>query len=195
MEVKVQDLMIRSGVKFGTSGARGLADDMTDLVCYVYTRGFLQYLESVGELDGGGTEVAIAGDLRPSTERIMKAVRRAAADMGYAPVNCGMIPSPAVALYGIANHVPAIMVTGSHIPADRNGIKFNKSAGEILKADEAGIRQQSVNVDETLFEDARSFSSPLDEKWILSGAARQLRCGWHTGGRSASCSGCKRSGG
>ena len=113
MEVKVQDLMIRSGVKFGTSGARGLADDMTDFVCYVYTRGFLQHLESVGELDSGPTEVAIAGDLRPSTERIMQAVRRAAVDMGYTAVNCGRLPSPAVALYGIVNHIPAIMVTGS----------------------------------------------------------------------------------
>ncbi|QQR52913.1 phosphomannomutase [bacterium] len=31
------------------------------------------------------------------------------------------------------------MVTGSHIPADRNGIKFNKPDGEVLKPDEAGI--------------------------------------------------------
>jgi phosphomannomutase len=31
------------------------------------------------------------------------------------------------------------MVTGSHVPADRNGIKFYKQAGEVLKSDEAGI--------------------------------------------------------
>ena len=31
------------------------------------------------------------------------------------------------------------MVTGSHIPFDRNGIKINKSGGEVLKSDEAGI--------------------------------------------------------
>jgi phosphomannomutase len=36
------------------------------------------------------------------------------------------------------------MVTGSHIPDDRNGIKFYRPAGEILKADEAGIRARSV---------------------------------------------------
>ncbi len=174
MEIKVQDLMASSGVKFGTSGARGLADDMTDFVCYVYTRGFLQYLESVGDLRAGGMDVAIAGDLRSSTDRIMQAVRRAAADMGYTPVNCGKLPSPAVALYGIVNHVPAIMVTGSHIPADRNGIKFNKPAGEILKVDEAGIRRQSVNVDETLFENAKSFSSPLSDSWALSNTAREI---------------------
>ena len=31
------------------------------------------------------------------------------------------------------------MVTGSHIPFDRNGIKINKSVGELLKSDEPGI--------------------------------------------------------
>ncbi|MCK5675911.1 MAG: phosphomannomutase, partial [Verrucomicrobia bacterium] len=90
--------MQQSGVKFGTSGARGLAVEMTDSVCYTYTKGFLQYLEESGELKnvGGATSsVAIAGDLRPSTERIMGAVAKAASDMGYAPINCGRIPSPA----------------------------------------------------------------------------------------------------
>ena len=174
MEVRVQDLMIESGVKFGTSGARGLAEDMTDFVCYVYTKGFLQHLERKGELKKNGTEVAMAGDLRPSTDRIMQACRRAAVDMGYTPVNYGKIPSPAVALYGIVNTVPAIMVTGSHIPADRNGIKFNKSAGEILKDDEAGIREQTVCVEDSLFTETKSLASPVAQEWPLSDAAREM---------------------
>jgi phosphomannomutase len=33
----------------------------------------------------------------------------------------------------------AVMVTGSHIPADRNGLKFYTPAGEITKAEEAAI--------------------------------------------------------
>ncbi len=146
MEFVISDLMQSSGVKFGTSGARGLADAMTDQVCCVYTRGFLQYLKQTGEISGNGETVAIAGDLRPSTGRIMTAVARAAADMGCRPVNCGRIPSPAVALYGIQNRCPAIMVTGSHIPDDRNGIKFNKASGEVLKSDEAGIVSQVVEI-------------------------------------------------
>ncbi len=35
--------------------------------------------------------------------------------------------------------MPAIMITGSHIPEDRNGLKFYLPSGEISKADEAGI--------------------------------------------------------
>ena len=149
MRVRVDELMERTGVKFGTSGARGLVEDMTDPVCYAYTAGFLQYLEEIGELREKGEPVALAGDLRPSTTRILRAVARAVKDRGYRPVNCGRIPSPALALYGLVHGMPAIMVTGSHIPADRNGIKFNRKSGEILKSDEAAIRKQVVSFDET----------------------------------------------
>lgn len=151
MQIKINDLMQQSGVKFGTSGARGLAVEMTDSVCYTYTKGFLQYLEESGELKKNGGMVAIAGDLRPSSPRIMAAVAKAVSNKGYTPVNCGFIPSPAVALYGLENGCPAIMVTGSHIPADRNGIKFNKCTGEILKYDEEQIREQVVEIDESIF--------------------------------------------
>jgi phosphomannomutase len=77
--------------------------------------------------------------------------------MGYEPVNCGRIPSPAVALFGINHACPAIMVTGSHIPADRNGIKFNKASGEVLKTDETGITSQIVELNDTLFNEDGSF--------------------------------------
>jgi phosphomannomutase len=50
------------------------------------------------------------------------------------------------------------MVTGSHIPDDRNGIKFNKSTGEILKDDEAGITSQIVEIDDALFDAAGAFA-------------------------------------
>lgn len=143
--------MAQSGVAFGTSGARGLATAMTDSVCYAYTKGFLQYLESIGELKRAGERVAVGGDFRPSSDRVMEAVCRAADDMGYQAVNCGKVPSPAVALFGLENKIPAIMVTGSHIPDDRNGIKFNKSTGEVLKDDERGMGSQIVELDDALF--------------------------------------------
>ena len=141
--LSIADLMERSGVKFGTSGARGLVEAMTDRVCYAYTRAFLQYLQGLGQLKPS-SRVAVAGDLRLSTPRIMATVCLAVRDSGLHPVNCGFVPSPAVALYGLQRTIPAIMVTGSHIPDDRNGIKFNKASGEILKADEEGIKQQAL---------------------------------------------------
>jgi phosphomannomutase len=124
---------------------------MTDLVCYAYTAGFLQYLLATGACEPG-VSVGLAGDLRPSTGRIMAACARAAQDLGFRPRNFGRIPSPAVAAYGIGHASPSLMVTGSHIPDDRNGIKFNLPTGEVLKADEAGIRAQTVEVLAGLFD-------------------------------------------
>jgi phosphomannomutase len=172
MEFVINELMTQTGVKFGTSGARGLASEMTDLVCYTYTRGFLQYLEQTGELTKGGERVAIAGDLRPSTGRIMTAVARATTDMGYIPVNCGRVPSPAVGLYGLENGCPAIMVTGSHIPADRNGIKFNKCSGEILKSDEPGIVSQVVKIPDGLLDADGAF---VDSSFEIPGETASAR--------------------
>ncbi len=159
--VSIRDLMERSGVRFGTSGARGLAADMTDFVCYAYTLAFLQHLEALGELPPG-TPVAIGGDLRPSTPRILGAVARAVLDKGCRVVNCGCLPSPALALYGIQEAIPSVMVTGSHIPEDRNGIKYTRAQGEILKDDEAAIREQVVEIPQHRFDDAGNLRDPVD---------------------------------
>lgn len=154
--MRIGDLMVQSGVQFGTSGARGLAVDMTDRVCYAYTLGFLQYCARIGVLPPGG-ELALAGDYRPSTDSILAACAQAAADSGYLPRYLGHIPSPAVAAFGMARGLPSLMVTGSHIPDDRNGIKFNLPRGEILKADEAGIRAESVELPAGHFTAAGAF--------------------------------------
>ena len=163
MKVSIQELMARSGVAFGTSGARGLATAMTDSVCYAYAKGFLQYLESIGEIKHAAERVAVGGDFRPSTSRVMEAVCRAANDLGYRAVNCGKIPSPAVALFGFEQKIPSIMVTGSHIPDDRNGIKFNKCAGEVLKDDEKGMSSQVVELDDALFDANGNFVKTSSE--------------------------------
>ena len=141
------ELQKESPVGFGTSGVRGLVVDMTDCVCYHYVAAFLQYIGAKA-----GDKVVIAGDLRESTERIMKSSAKAAADMGVTVINGGRVPSPALANYGISHELPTIMVTGSHIPSDRNGIKFTLPSGEISKEDESGILAQDVTVSEDLFD-------------------------------------------
>ncbi len=151
MNVKIADFMENSGVKFGTSGARGLVVDMTDRVCFAYTTAFLDHLESQG-LVSQGARIAVAGDYRPSTPRMMQAVGLAIEKAGFKPVNCGFVPTPAVAAYAMKRNIPGIMITGSHIPDDRNGIKFYRPDGEILKRDEQGMCSRTVALDEGLFD-------------------------------------------
>ncbi len=151
MTIGIAELMESSGVKFGTSGARGLAEAITDRVAYCYTRAFLrQQSERFGRSFGA---VVVGGDLRPSTPRIMSAVGVACEHEGMQVIHAGFVPSPAVALAGIAQGVPSIMVTGSHIPDDRNGIKFNRFDGEIDKQDEQEIRRASIELAQGLFDE------------------------------------------
>jgi len=156
--ISIADLMAQSGVAFGTSGARGLVTAMSDRICFAYTCGFLQHLTDIGQF-APGRPVAIAGDLRPSSPRIMAACAAAIRHMGGEVENCGFVPSPAVAAHGFARGMPSLMVTGSHIPDDRNGIKFNRTDGEVLKSDEGGIRGQLVSLPD-LFDEAGMLKNP-----------------------------------
>ena len=154
---------------FGTSGLRGLVTDITDLEAYINTKGFLDYLFRIGDVDEGDV-VCIAGDLRPSTQSakggIMNAVARAIDDVGLRVDNLGKIPTPGLTFYALQKGCASVMVTGSHIPFDRNGIKFNRATGEVLKADEPGILEAVAAVrrdeytrpgSESLFRDDGTF--------------------------------------
>ncbi|MDX8396683.1 MAG: phosphomannomutase [Mariprofundaceae bacterium] len=149
--IQISELMVQSGVSFGTSGARGLVSAMNDRVCYAYTVAFLQHLMMQGDIQTGQA-VAIAGDLRHSTPRIMAAISLAIKDIGCKSINCGFIPTPALAYFSMQQKIAGIMVTGSHIPDDRNGIKFYKPQGEILKPDEQAICKQTVQLNEDIFD-------------------------------------------
>lgn len=141
-KINIQHMMDKSGVAFGTSGARGLVSQMSDQVCAAYT---LAFLHGLG-LSKPGQTVALGMDLRPSSPAIVRAcaagIRQAGCEVDF----CGVLPTPALALYALAQGIPAIMVTGSHIPFDRNGIKFYRPEGEISKADEAAIAQAEVEI-------------------------------------------------
>jgi phosphomannomutase len=130
---------------FGTSGLRGLVKDITDLEAYINVKAALRYFSGIGDIRAPGM-VLLAGDLRPSTDRIMRACAQAIVDAGHQVQNAGNIPTPALISHAIATGRAGVMVSGSHIPFDRNGIKLNKSAGEVLKSDEPGITREIERV-------------------------------------------------
>ena len=123
--------------KFGTSGLRGLVTDLSDDLCAAYTRAFLLAC-------GRPAALLIGRDLRPSSPRISAAVAAGAASLGVRVIDCGAVPTPALALAAFARQAASIMVTGSHIPADRNGLKFYTALGEITKTDEAEITRRAA---------------------------------------------------
>lgn len=173
-------------LRFGTSGRRGLVVDLTQLEVYINALAELQYLQSLPREQGGivpSEEFFIAYDLRPSSTayvpeqggkgEIAQAVVRAIQDAGMKPVNLGCIPTPALTLYGISRNRGSIMVTGSHIPFDRNGYKTNTSVGELLKKDEAPINDRVREVRQRVY--GQPFAESLfNERGLLKSGHQEL---------------------
>lgn len=146
-------------LQFGTSGRRGAVVHLTQLEIYINALAELEYLQSLSLSEGGiirGDPFFFALDLRPSSSRfvesqggrgeIAQAIVRAIFDAGMHPVNLGLIPTPALMHYAVSRRKGSIMVTGSHIPFERNGYKVNTSRGELLKKDEGPVGERVAQV-------------------------------------------------
>jgi phosphomannomutase len=171
---------------FGTSGRRGKVVDLTQLEVYLNALAELEYLQSLSPSDGGitrGDTFYFARDLRPSSSEfvaeeedrgeIAQAIVQAIRDAGMQPVNLGLIPTPALASFALSRGKGSIMVTGSHIPFDRNGYKTNSSHGELLKEQEAPINEQVQQVRTRLYEQAFA-QSLFNARGMLKAGAQAL---------------------
>jgi phosphomannomutase len=167
---------------FGTSGRRGKVVDLTQLEIYLNALAEFEYLQSLPASEGGirrGDPIYFAYDLRPSSSEfvdeeqgrgeIAQAIVAAIGDAGMEAVNLGRIPTPALANFALSRNKGSIMVTGSHIPFDRNGYKTNSSRGELLKGQEAPINEQVRRVRKKLYEQPADLS--------LFNARGMLKCG------------------
>lgn len=152
-------------MKFGTSGLRGLVTELEGHASALYATAFARHLLETG-MAKAGDEIYVAGDFRPSSPSIADTCIAALAASGLKPVHCGFIPTPALALYAMSRKRASLMVTGSHIPADRNGIKFYRPDGEIDKNDEQQITRIARELGDAEF-DLAAFDAPDQEAQAL----------------------------
>ncbi|AYD00562.1 phosphomannomutase [Neorhizobium sp. NCHU2750] len=145
-------------MKFGTSGLRGLVVDLEGRASALYAQAFAEHLFESG-LAKPGDRVLVGRDLRPSSPSIVATCIGALRRAGLTPIDCGDVATPVLALYGLKIGAPSLMITGSHIPADRNGIKFYRADGEIDKGDEQKISAIAAVLEKTDI-DATAGDSP-----------------------------------
>lgn len=129
-----------SGIAFGTSGARGLVNDFTPDVCAAFVIAFVKSINNEFRFN----TVALAIDNRPSSYEMAQACAQGLKQLNIDTVYYGVIPTPALAYKAMQDAMPSIMITGSHIPFDRNGLKFYRPDGEITKDDEQAILNNDV---------------------------------------------------
>ncbi|MFT6248625.1 MAG: phosphomannomutase [Cognaticolwellia sp.] len=156
-------VIAQSGVAFGTSGARGLVTQFTADVCAAFAVAFIDSMTR----NFSFKTVAIAIDNRPSSYAMAKACATALQQLDIDVVYYGVVPTPALAYVAQEDGIPAIMVTGSHIPFDRNGLKFYRPDGEINKTDEQVIITAQVEFS------ALAESTELTELTVSNRAAEE----------------------
>ncbi len=126
-------------LKFGTSGVRGLVVEFTHKEICLFIWAFLTHAKNVGQL----TNIAIAMDLRESSPTLknsaIEAIQIFTRGISCNIFDCDTLPTPALAYFAQEKKCLGIVITGSHIPADRNGLKFYLQSGETLKSDDHAI--------------------------------------------------------
>ncbi len=133
-----QSIGLQEELKFGTSGIRGRVVDFNMKSCSAYAVAFADLLKTHFPET---KQIYMARDLRESSPKIQKMFSDVLIQQGYKVISAGEVPTPALFLYAREQQAASIMITGSHIPADRNGVKFYTPVGEINKSHEVAIRQ------------------------------------------------------
>jgi phosphoglucosamine mutase len=130
------------GLKFGTDGVRGPADELTDDVVYALGTAAARVL--------GGDRFVIGMDTRESGPRLERALRAGIEAGGSSAEVLGVVPTPAVACLSVAEDVPGAMISASHNPFGDNGIKFFAAGGQ--KLPDAVEEQLELELDRVLAE-------------------------------------------
>ena len=99
-----------------------VGEDINEDLAYKIGRGFGAYL-----INNSRKTAAISGDVRPSTDELLKALELGLLDSGVNVINLGKLPTP---LNYFSMHTDkisvdaSIQITGSHNPSEYNGFKI-----------------------------------------------------------------------
>ena len=103
---------------------RGVADvDFAGAFPYTLGQVFALYIIN----NKKGTNIAVSGDVRPSTDRLKKEFIKGVLSKGLDVTDIGILPTP---INYFSNYYPdinvdgSVQITGSHNPSEYNGFKF-----------------------------------------------------------------------
>lgn len=131
---------------FGTSGIRGPAATLfTPQFCFDIGRAFAFFLDQYKQVGA----IAVGIDTRSSSPHISQNLIYGLRHAGREVVHLGAIPVPA-ANYSLLSMgvIGAVMVTGSHIDIESNGVKFFAFKEEINKLHEQEISDYYFQIKE-----------------------------------------------
>jgi phosphomannomutase len=142
------------------SDIRGVASgeniELTDEVVDKIIRAFIYYISDRRRTEPSALTVSVGNDSRLSAERLSSCVCGAVASCGASVLNCGLISTPAMFMTTLKSTLDcdaAIMITASHLPADKNGLKFFTKDG--------GLEGSEINTILNIANSGKYMSSPV----------------------------------
>ena len=139
-----------SDVRGVASDLYGKTVDLTEEAASDIAYGFGRWLSEVQKKSPAQLTVAVGRDSRFTGPALQEAVCASLSRMGYRVLDCGLASTPAMFMSCVFPQTAcdgAVMITASHLPPDRNGLKFfEKHKGGLDKADIRSILQTAAGV-------------------------------------------------
>ncbi|HAF32319.1 MAG TPA: phosphomannomutase/phosphoglucomutase, partial [Anaerovibrio sp.] len=131
-------------------GVEGEDVTLTHDVANVIGAAFVNFLaEKIGK-PANKLKIAVGHDSRLSAESLKEAAIQGAMNLGARVFDCGLSSTPAMFMSIVFEDTQmdgAIMITASHLPYNRNGMKFFTAEGGLEKADIKAILKGAAKLE------------------------------------------------
>jgi len=131
-----------------SDGVTGEPINLTNKVVENIAIAFVTWLSKRKNCSPGKLSVSIGRDSRISGPDLMKAFIHGVLGTGASAINCGLSSTPAMfmsTVFDKTNYDGAVMLTASHLPFNRNGVKFFTSDGGLDKSDISAILDMAAS--------------------------------------------------
>ena len=123
-------------------GIEGQPVNLTEEAVTTIAKAFGAWLSKRTGKDAGQLKVAIGRDSRISGPALLAAAAKGLCTAGVSVTDCGLASTPAMFMTLVTDGFSfdgSIMITASHLPFNRNGMKFFVASGGLEKSDIAEI--------------------------------------------------------
>lgn len=130
----------------------GIANEVVNLtpnICTRISKFFAVWLSEKTQKPISSLKISVGNDSRLSGPMLREAVINGMSDLGVTVYNCGLASTPAMFMSTVLEgfkYDGAIMVTASHLPFNRNGLKFFTEQGGLEKEDIKTILEKAQNM-------------------------------------------------
>ena len=160
-------LKLQNGSDVRGIAVEGVAGESVNLFPEAVNRiagGFAEFLSRKLGKPKGELRIALGHDARISAPDLMRAACAALTAQGVEVLDCGLASTPAMFMSILFDETKAdgsIMMTASHLPFNRNGMKFFTSEGGLEKADIRRVLELAASCPEEKGDPAKAKSCEL----------------------------------